>query len=93
MAAAPNTQGQSQGLLAQLLGYGQDAANTNFNATESRNNAQANNNAALASAAIGAGTQLLGTAATAYAGRGATIPNGGNVAGYTYNPGTGYMRA
>jgi hypothetical protein len=90
MSAAPNTQGQSQGLLAQLLGYGQDAANTNFNAMESRNNSAANNSAALTGAAINSGTQLLGTAATAYAGRGPTIPNGGNVAGYTYNPGTGY---
>lgn len=66
MSAAPNTQGQSQGLLAQLLGYGQDLNNTNFNATESRANAAANNNAALMAAGINSTTKALGTAAQAY---------------------------
>jgi len=90
MGAAPNTQGQSQGLLAQLLGYGQDLANTNFNATESRANAAANNNAAMMGAGINAGTKLLGSAAAAY--QPTQIPNGGVVPGYAYNPAGGYYR-
>jgi len=90
MGAAPNTQGQSQGLLAQLLGYGQDLNNTNFNATESRANAAANNNAAMMGAGINAGTKLLGSAAAAY--QPSQIPNGGVVPGYAYNPAGGYYR-
>ncbi len=90
MSAAPNTQGQSQGLLAQLLGYGQDLNNTNFNATESRANAAANNNAAMMGAGINAGTKLLGSAAAAY--QPTQIPNGGVVPGYAYNPAGGYYK-
>jgi hypothetical protein len=90
MAAAPNSQGQSQGLLAQLLGYGQDLNNTNFNATESRANAAANNNAAMMGAGINAGTKLLGSAAAAY--QPTQIPNGGVVPGYAYNPAGGYYK-
>lgn len=90
MNAAPNSQGQSAGLLAQLLNYGQDLNNTNFNAAESRANAAANNSAALMGAGINAGTKLLGIAAEKY--QPSEIPNGGAVAGYGYNPATGYYK-
>lgn len=60
MNAAPNTVGSSQGILAQLLGYGQDAANTNFNAIESRANSRANNNAAMTGATLDSLTKIAG---------------------------------
>ena len=101
MSAAPNSQGQSQGLLSQLLGYGQDLNNTNFNAVESRANSAANNSAALMAAGINSGTKLMDRAVTAYNNPGIPVgettgrsftPYGGPVSGYNYTLQGGYKR-
>jgi hypothetical protein len=61
LGAGPQTMQSSGGLLQILLGYGQDAANSNFNAIESRANARANNGAAIGAAAVGAGAKVAGS--------------------------------
>lgn len=85
--------GDSAAMLSQLLGYGSDVNNTNYNAAQARAIAQANNAAAMAGAATQAGAQLLGGyAQSRQAAATDVIPSGGPVKGYTYNPTTGYVR-
>jgi hypothetical protein len=60
MSAAPNPTGTSAASLRDVLTYGSDVFDTNFNALESRANARANNAAAIGGAAVGAGGQVAG---------------------------------
>ncbi len=90
LQSGPNTVGSSQALMASLLGYGSDLNNTNYNAEAAARISGANNKAAMNGALIQAGGQLAGQAIQSYAGRGTTIPNAGNVPGYSYTKAGGY---
>jgi hypothetical protein len=61
MGQTPNLAGTSARTIADILGYGRDAYDTNFNAREARGIAQGNNGAAIAGAGIQAGSQLSAT--------------------------------
>lgn len=60
-AGAPNPTGTSARSLADIMGYGSDVFDTNFNAVESRANAQANAGAAIAAGSMQAGTSMAST--------------------------------
>ena len=55
-------QGNSAAMLSQLLDYGSDVNNTNYNAAQARAIAAANNAAAIGAAGIKAGTTIATTA-------------------------------